>query len=80
MQIQDPGWKKFESGIRGWRKLVSGINIPDLQHWSKGTLFPSQIPAGLEKTRVFLKKTQPSGFLHKNSVSKRKVYIIFLKN
>jgi hypothetical protein len=31
----DPGWKKFESGIRDGKNSgpESGINIPDLQHW-----------------------------------------------
>jgi hypothetical protein len=26
----DPGWKKFDPE---WKKLGSGINIPDPQHW-----------------------------------------------
>jgi hypothetical protein len=34
MQIGDPGWKKFGSGIRYRKKSDpgSGINIPDPQH------------------------------------------------
>jgi hypothetical protein len=68
--------EKFESGIRGWRKLVSRINIPDPQHWSKGILFTSQIPAGLEKTRFFLKKISPVVFFIKNLFQREK-FILF---
>jgi hypothetical protein len=31
----DPGWKQFGSGIREWKKVGSGINIPDPQHCSR---------------------------------------------
>jgi hypothetical protein len=31
----DPGWKQSGSGIREWKKVGSGINIPDPQHCSR---------------------------------------------
>jgi hypothetical protein len=33
MRIRDPGWRQFGSGIRYGKKVGSGINIPDPQHW-----------------------------------------------
>jgi hypothetical protein len=39
MQLRDPGWKKFVSGIRDGKKSDpgSGINIPDPQHWLRSS-------------------------------------------
>jgi hypothetical protein len=35
MRIRDPGWRQFGSGIRDGKKVGSGINIPDPQHWKQ---------------------------------------------
>jgi hypothetical protein len=59
------------------KEMIEGFGGVNSEHYQ----------AGLEKTRVFNKKKQPSGFfwvfllfVHKKSVSKRKVCIIFIKN
>jgi hypothetical protein len=33
MRIRDPEWRQFGSGME--KKVGSGINIPDPQHWVK---------------------------------------------
>jgi hypothetical protein len=36
---EDPGWRQFGSGMEKKSDPGSGINIPDLQHWSRDGYF-----------------------------------------
>jgi hypothetical protein len=38
-RIRDPGWRQFGSGIREGKKVGSGINKPNPQHWKLTLLF-----------------------------------------
>jgi hypothetical protein len=39
IRIRDPGWRQFGSGIREGKKVGSGINKPNPQHWKLTLLF-----------------------------------------